>query len=108
MELTKENKDYIDSLNIEQLLHKWRFAPVGDPWFQGDTGKYWSDRINLRNQNDDSYVLASKSIGWNNSMIRKITRKEFYQMGEFANTSLFRKHNGKHWEYFKDYSIIWS
>jgi hypothetical protein len=65
MELTKENKDYIDSLNIEQLLYKWRFAPIGVPWFQGDTGKYWSDKMfNLRNQSNNDYVNALKSIGW--------------------------------------------
>jgi len=35
MELTQENKLYIDSLGIEQLLRKIRFAKLGDKWMQG-------------------------------------------------------------------------
>lgn len=31
---------------------------------------------------------------------RQITRKEFYDLGGFANSNLFRKHNGKHWTYW--------
>ena len=67
MKLTKENKDHIDSLSYEQLLSRWRFAPVGDNWFQGETGKYWGERMNeLRNLpgGNDKHVSASKSIGW--------------------------------------------
>ena len=66
MKLTKENKDHIDSLSYEQLLSRWRFAPVGDNWFQGETGKYWGERMNeLRNRpgGNDKHVSASKSIG---------------------------------------------
>jgi hypothetical protein len=40
MQLTEENKKYIDGLSYESLLSKWRFAPVGDKWFEGDTGTY--------------------------------------------------------------------
>lgn len=64
MDLTEKNKKHIDSLGYEELLRKWRFAPSGDPWFQGETGKYWGDRMNeLRNQSVD-HVGASKRIGW--------------------------------------------
>ena len=44
MKLTEENKNYIDSLSYESLLHKWRFAPIGDPMFQDETGKYFTQR----------------------------------------------------------------
>ena len=44
MKLTPD-KAYIDSLSYEQLLSKWRFAPIGDPWFQGETGDYWGKRM---------------------------------------------------------------
>ena len=67
MELTPENKKYIDSLSYNQLLHHWRFAPVGDPWFQGETGGYWGDRMTkIRNGPDGNkiHVTASKTRGW--------------------------------------------
>lgn len=67
MQLTRENKAHIDSLSYEQLLRKWRFAPSGDPWFQGETGKYWGERMKeLKNQpgGQDKHVSASKTIGW--------------------------------------------
>jgi hypothetical protein len=67
MDLTEDNKKHIDSLSIESLLSKWRFAPSGDSWFQGATGEYWGKRMaELRNQpgGNERYVSASKSIGW--------------------------------------------
>ena len=64
MQLTEENKKYIDSLSYEALLSKWRFAPVGDKWFQDDTGKYWGDRMKELRENGANHVGASKSIGW--------------------------------------------
>ena len=64
MDLTPENKEAIDNKSYEDLLSKWRHAPAGDPWFQGETGKYWSERMSeLRNQGAD-HVGASKNIGW--------------------------------------------
>lgn len=67
MTLTTENKAHIDALSYEQLLSHWRFAPVCDPWFQGETGDYWQKRMSeLRAVpgGNDSHVAASKSIGW--------------------------------------------
>ena len=64
MNLTEENKKTIDAMSYEGLLSKWRFAPSGDPWFQGETGEYWGKRMNeLRAQGVD-HVGASKRIGW--------------------------------------------
>lgn len=66
MDLTLKNKEKIDGLSYEQLLSRWRFAPVGDPWFQGETGKYWGERMSmLRCQpgGNKKHVLASKMIG---------------------------------------------
>lgn len=64
MNLTPENKKRIDSMNYETLLSGWRFAPVGSPWFQGETGDYWGKRMReLREQGAD-HVGASKKIGW--------------------------------------------
>ena len=66
MQLTKENKKYIDSLSYEQLLTQWRFAPSGDSWFQGETGDYWSIVMEKKKKELKGYqaVAISKSIGW--------------------------------------------
>ena len=67
MELTEQNKQHIDSLSYEGLLSRWRFAPSGDPWFQGETGKYWGERMATMKAADQSEaVAASKRIGWLN------------------------------------------
>jgi hypothetical protein len=64
MDLTQERKAEINSKTIRQLLSQWRFAPVGDPWFQGETGAYWENRMcELRDKDNDAYVSASKSLG---------------------------------------------
>ncbi len=67
MELTQKNKEHIDAMSLEGLLRHNRFAPVGDPWFLDETGKYWLERMNeLRAApgGQDQWVAASKSIGW--------------------------------------------
>lgn len=67
MKLTEENKREIDSMDYEGLLRRWRFSRSGDPWFEGETGAYWKDRMaQLREQpgGQAMRVAASKSIGW--------------------------------------------
>ncbi len=65
MELTPENKAHIDALNHHELLSKIRFAPPGDPWFQGETGKYWMKRYaEKRDEDPGGAVRDSKDIGW--------------------------------------------
>lgn len=67
MDLTPENKKHIDDMSYDGLLREWRYAPVGNPWFQGETGTYWGERMNeLRSQEggNAAHVKASKSIGW--------------------------------------------
>ncbi len=64
MDLTPENKETIDNKSYRELLSHNRHAPAGDPWFQGETGRYWLKRMaELRKQGAD-HVGASKSIGW--------------------------------------------
>jgi len=62
MKLTTENKAIIDSQTYEELLRKWRFTPVGDEWFHGETGEYWSKR--MAEIKPDNHVEISKRIGW--------------------------------------------
>lgn len=64
MILTPGNKASINNRTYQELLSHWRFAPIGDPWFEGETGKYWSERMaELRNAGAN-HVGASKAIGW--------------------------------------------
>ena len=64
MKLTPENKAHIDSLSYYGLLSHWRFAPVGDPWFEGETGEYWAKRLAEKRQETlDNGVSDSKALG---------------------------------------------
>ena len=59
--MTPEQKAYIDSLSQEDLCSKWRFAPAGDPLFQGDTGDYFSKRLK---EKGGFTPEISKRLGW--------------------------------------------
>ena len=66
MNLTPENKATIDATSYYSLLEHWRFARVGDPWFQGETGQYWDKRMaELRGQpgGEERHTAASKQMG---------------------------------------------
>ena len=65
---TQDMKDWIDKASYQELLSKWRFAPVGSPWFQGEIGDYYS-KIMFKKRDEvgnDEAVQASKNIGWQN------------------------------------------
>ena len=65
MDLDIEMKAHIDGMNYKTLLRRWRFAPSGDPMFQGETGDYWGRRLaELRARDPGAAVEASKDIGW--------------------------------------------
>lgn len=67
MKLTEDVKAAIDAKSYEQLLERWRNAPLGDLMFQDETGEYWSKRMTkLRDEEGGlaRHVAASKSIGW--------------------------------------------
>ena len=66
LNMTDQQKAWIDNATYEQLLGKWRMAPAGDPMFQGDTGDYYS-KVMAQKREDvgpAAHVAASKSIGW--------------------------------------------
>jgi hypothetical protein len=63
--MTEEQKRWIDNASYETLLRKWRFAPVGDPMFQGEDGAYYSKvMFAKRDAAPDAAVRASKNVGW--------------------------------------------
>lgn len=61
-----EMKRWIDAASYHELLRKWRFADVGEEWFMGDVGAYFSTIMGKRREEigHDAAVAASKSVGW--------------------------------------------
>ena len=57
MDLTVENKKYIDLLSHYSLLAKIRYAPAGDPWMQGQTGEYWMQRYGEKRAEDPAQAV---------------------------------------------------
>ena len=64
MAISVKEKAKIDALSYEELLRQWRYAPLGDKRFQGDTGLYWSDRMEELRRGGVDPVAASKAVGW--------------------------------------------
>ncbi len=65
MEKDDDMKNWIDNASYEQLLAKWRHAPVGSPFFQGEMGDYYSDVMAEKRKKvgNAEHVRASKNIG---------------------------------------------
>jgi uncharacterized membrane protein len=63
--MTAKQKKWIDNATLVELLRKWRFAPPGDPWFQGETGEYYSKvMFAWRDRDPAAWTRASKTVGW--------------------------------------------
>jgi len=62
----EEMMDWIDNATLEQLMCEWRFAPVGDPLFQGEVGKHYKEVMRRKKDEvgHDQHVATSKNIGW--------------------------------------------
>lgn len=62
----EQMKAWIDSASYESLLSRWRFAPAGSPWFQGEMGDYFANAMKKKREEvgDAEHVRASKNIGW--------------------------------------------
>ena len=62
----EEMKNWIDTASYEDLLRKNRFAPAGDPFFQGEVGDYFLKIMAAKRYEvgDGEHVRASKRIGW--------------------------------------------
>jgi len=63
---SEEMKKWIDDASYEQLLSRWRSAPVGDPMFIGGVGSYYKEKMAEKQSQigDEEAVRASKRIGW--------------------------------------------
>ena len=56
-----EDKARIDAMTREELARSARFAPIGDPIWQGETGEYTARRFAELGGWDPE---LSKKIGW--------------------------------------------
>lgn len=59
--MTNDQKKLIDNMTQFQLCYKWRFAPVGDPLLQGDTGEYFAK---VMKDKGGMTAEISKDMGW--------------------------------------------
>lgn len=68
MKITKEEdmKRWINEASYGELLKKWRFAPSGDPFFEGEIGIYYREELVRRESilSHEERVKVSKKIGW--------------------------------------------
>lgn len=59
--MNNKMKTWIDNATYEELLSKWRFATIGDPFFAGEIGDYYAKVMKEKREN---HVEVSKKIGW--------------------------------------------
>lgn len=64
--ISDADKAKIDAMSYYDLLKGWRFAPVGDPLFQGETGDYYAQVMAKKRVEvgPDAHTGISKEIGW--------------------------------------------
>ena len=59
--MTNEQKEYIDELSHFEICRLWRFTPIGDPLFTGDTGDYLTTKFHSLG---GLTPAISKKLGW--------------------------------------------
>lgn len=61
-----ETKKRIDEMGYASMLRIWRYAPVGHPMFQGETGQYFIKVMKAKRAQvgPAEHTRASKAIGW--------------------------------------------
>lgn len=66
MNLTEELKKKIDAMSYREMLSKRRFAPIGAPIFQGESGDYFSKAMREKGEKLEAgeHSRISKDIGW--------------------------------------------
>ena len=59
-------RQWIDTASYEDLLRRWRFAPVGSLFFVGEVGRYFEDTMKQRKAEigNAEAVRVSKNLGW--------------------------------------------
>jgi len=61
-----KTKAKIDAMSYESMLRLNRYAPVGEPLFQGVTGTYFFNNMAEKREEigSSACVQASKNVGW--------------------------------------------
>jgi hypothetical protein len=59
--MTEDQKKQIDAMSQYNMEYRWRFAKIGDPLFQGDTGEYFSK---VFKEKGGFTPEISKQLGW--------------------------------------------
>lgn len=57
--MTPEQKKWIDEASYYDLLERWRFAPIGDPMFQGAVGEYYATVMKEKREADPAGAVAT-------------------------------------------------
>ena len=59
-------RDWIDNVDYEILLRRWRFAKSGDKFFQGEIGEYYDNIMREKGLKLSSAdrVRINKLVGW--------------------------------------------
>ena len=61
----QERMDWIDKATHFELLRLNRFEPAGSPWFKGEVGKHFFERMRALKEADPAgAVRDSKDLGW--------------------------------------------
>jgi hypothetical protein len=62
----QEMREWISKASYETLLRKWRYAPVGDSFFQDDIGDFYSKTMEAKRAilSTQGRTRISKAIGW--------------------------------------------
>lgn len=57
--------NWINRASLEDLLRRWRFSALGDPFFVGDVGARFSIVLfSKRDEDPEAWIAASKKVGW--------------------------------------------
>ena len=64
--MTEKLKKQINEMSYESMLSRWRFAPLGDPLFQGEIGDYFAKVMREKREKleEGEHARISKKIGW--------------------------------------------
>jgi len=62
----QERIEWINNATYYQLLERWRFAPVGEPFLRGEVGEHYNVvmRQKRKEVSSEDFVRISKAIGW--------------------------------------------
>ena len=70
MDLTSQLKQEINDMSYEAMLWKYRFSPIGDEMFMGESGMYYRERMGEKREQCDG-AAVSKAVGWRREQLEE-------------------------------------